>query len=482
MRKLVTTIGFLTLVGQAARAEQHVRIDYVLPSVTVTAGVAQRITKCPPSADDQVTKGETDPDLRVEFAYTVMIAGKMKPRRLVQLDTESGFLVDRETKIHFNDDWYLKDFNGKTTGQGGALVVSLIKAAAGIYGMTANSIHGIGKTLQPALADFALGKPKPPVVYKAKHWYLECTASVTKSLAELGQREEDVAALEARTVAGDVSAATQALLTLRRSQVEALKAKLTINAPLKKGLTPIYDGKGQVTNLLGTIEPPDISPWFQLTQREREVKSLANRGDQPKPQMSDLLAGKLGVPGGLNPYAGLYGYALKVTPEPNLTKWFGCDGADPSGPTCAARVIADQPLPTRDLVYLRPIPANAKLWPCSAKDSCADDGPLAKIKDASGSSDVKLPQLSRLYSMRTGGSIFGGRTVGAEFGSMGEPTMLQYNIGSSGKDVAGILDASIAAAQSIRDAPGAATKRELDQLKNAKDLQALLDELDKSTD
>lgn len=78
---------------------------------------------------------------------------------------------------------------------------------------------------------------------------------------------------------------------------------------------------------------------------------------------------------------------------------------------------------------------------------CPADENWTAGAEAAGSASTKLPQLSRLFSLPTGASIFGGRTVGAEFGPLGEPTIIQYNVGSSGKDVAGVLDASIAAAE-----------------------------------
>jgi len=478
MRRALLACGSVLFSPIAAHAEEHVQIDYALPSVTVSAGVAQRITDCPIAADAQWDLKEGDPGLRIAFAYKVAIAGKAAPRRLVRLDTESGFLVDRETKVHFNDDWYLKDFNGKTTGQGGPLLVSLIKAGVAAYAMTANPILGVGAAATVIKGMPLTEGPDRPVArqhYFARHWYLECQPDVGANLVNLEKRRDDVAGLEARVIGGDTSPATQELLTLRRAQVGELEAALTMNATLKGGLAPALDTNGNIVNLSGQIEAPDLKRWFKVTSVRKEVKAKGFEADDSEPTILALLSKRQPK------LPGIYGYQVSVVPDTKLAAWFGCDPKAVDA-ACAAAVRMDTPLMTRDLVYLRPIPAGVKLWPnpivCAAGTVCAADSSWTAAKDASGSGDVKLPQLSRLYTMRTGGSIFGGRTVGAEFGPMGEPTMLQYNIGSASKDVAGVLDAGVAAAQSARDAQGAATKRKLDELKNARDLQDLLDELD----
>ncbi len=467
-----------TAIPTVAQSDDNVRIDYALPAVNVTAGVAQRITSCPASAEVQAGLLEGDDGLRIGFAYKVAIAGKQRPRRLVRLDTESGFLVDRETKVQFNDDWFLKGFNGKSTGQGGPLLVSLIKAGAAIVAMSANPIIGAG--VAAAGAKPLTEGPDRPVKqphYYATNWYLECQPEVVAKLAELDGRRKDVATLEARIIAGDATTTTQELLTVRRGQVGDLEAALTVNATLKGGLLATIDANGAPVNLTGQIPAPDISRWFRLRSVRKEVKTEADAVTQAEPTIDDMLKGR-------NPrIPGVFGYQVKIAPDETLAKWFGCDPKAADAKTCAAAVLDAEPLNTRDLNYLRPIPASVKLWPnpqyCAVGTVCAADESWIEAKDATGSGEVKLPQLSRLFTMRTGGSIFGGRTVGAEFGSFGEPTMLQYNIGSASKDVASVIDASVAGATTIRDAPGAATKRKLDELKNARDLQDLLDELEK---
>ena len=46
---------------------------------------------------------------------------------LGQIDAASGFLVDRATTIKLSEDGLIKEFNGTATGQGGPLLVSLVK-------------------------------------------------------------------------------------------------------------------------------------------------------------------------------------------------------------------------------------------------------------------------------------------------------------------------------------------------------------------
>ncbi|WP_448659138.1 hypothetical protein ACPVPU_01415 [Sphingomonas sp. CJ99] len=477
MRSFSAALSLL-LIGFPAHARDPVTIDYVVPGVTVTAGVAQRITKCPASADTQAGLATGSEGLRVEFAYKVAIAGKQAPRRLIRLNAETGFLVDRETKVQFNEDWYLKTFNGKTTGQGGPLLVSLVKAGASVMAMSANPILGVGAAagaVRPAVAE-GLDRPVARPRYFATRWYLECQPIVADQLKKLEERREDVAALEARVIGGDASPTTQDLLTARRNEVGTLEAALTINATLKGGLVPALAADASVAKLTGQIPAPDISRWFRVTEVRKEVREARYEITEREPSIAALLQKQ-------DPrIPGLYGYQVRIAPDAKLAAWFGCDPKASAAQACAAEVVRADPLPTRDLVFVRPIPASVKLWPnpapCAAATVCEPDETWIAAADASGSGSVKLPQLSRLFTMRTGGSIFGGRTVAAEFGASGEVTMLQYNIGSGGKDVASVIDAGVSGAQTVRDAEGAATKRKLDELKNARDLQDLLDELD----
>ncbi|WP_415642935.1 hypothetical protein [Sphingomonas antarctica] len=479
MRKSTWAMGYLCVVASPATAREPTVIDYVIPAAKITAGVTQRITRCPPSAETQAAmpKGTTLPG--PGFHYAVLIAGKSTPGRLVHFNTESGFLVDRETKAHFADDWYLKDFNGKTTGQGGPLLVSLIKAGAAAVAMAANPVAGAGVAAAAVgsgrrAAQYRGAKSVPPKHYFAKRWYLECLPDVIEALATLKEQREDVAKLETLVMGGDTSAATQELLTLRRKQVDEAEAGLSVKATVKGGLTPAVNAHGVITNLTGQMDPPKIARWFQAKLAKTEVKAETYANTEADQSVEDLLRRHdRKVPG-------LYGYQVSVVPNAQFQAWFGCK-ADAPGMAGCAESSSVEPLPTRDLVYLRPVPATVSVWPNPAKCAavCPADENWAEGNDASDSIDVKLPQLSRLYTMRTGASIFGGRTVGAEFGPMGEPTMLEYDVGSSGKDVAGVIDAGVGAAQTVRDAPGAATKRKLDQLTNSKALQDLMDEMEK---
>lgn len=475
MRKAVAAVAIAVLQPIGAAAEERVRIDYVLPAVTVAAGVSQRLTHCPASAEEQSTLVGIDPDderLRIGFAYKVAITGKQSPRRLVRLEAETGFLVDRETKVHFQDDLYLKDFNGKTTGQGGPLLVSLIKAAAAGYAMTVNPILGVGVAAASAGGKKALvnGLPQPRQHFYKTKFYLECASEVVARLSQLEKKRQDVADIEARVIAGDATTTMQELLTLRRAQVGELEAALTVNATKK--LTPTLDADGTVANLTGQIGAPEILKWFRVKAVRREVKTAALAGIDTQRSVGDLLGGRR-VPGS-------FGYQVRVTPDARIAGWFGCDAKATDNTGCAY-VSSSAQIETRDLTFARPVPAAVKLWPnprpCPDGTVCDPDDKWTEAADASGSGDVKLPQLSRLFAMRTGGSVFGGRTVGAEFGPMGEPTMLQYDIGGGGKDIAGVVDAGVGGVQTARDAAGAATKRRLDELKNARDLQDLLDEL-----
>jgi hypothetical protein len=95
MRRAVAAAAIAVLQPVGAAAEERVRIDYVLPAVTLAAGVSQRLTHCLASPEEQSTLVGVEPDderLRIGFAYKVAITGKQSLRRLVRLDAETGFL------------------------------------------------------------------------------------------------------------------------------------------------------------------------------------------------------------------------------------------------------------------------------------------------------------------------------------------------------------------------------------------------------
>lgn len=484
MKRLIYVFALVAPTGVAEARNEPVRIDYMLPAASVAAAVQQRITRCSGPASVQFSAQAGDPALDAGFEYDVALSARPTPRRLVSLNAESGFLVDRETKVHFSDDFYLKDFNGKSTGQGGPLLVSVIKAGAAIYAMSANPILGVGlaaasstrlNNLEAFVTVDGLEAPTPPRPRQAyrTQYYLVCTDTVLEDLRLLDARRRDVEALEARVTAGDATPSVQDLLGVRRRQVSEITARLTIGAGADQPLRPRLSPTGAVENVSTRIRPVDISRWFRISSARVPVRAGAPSGVQAKPTVASLLAQRS--------YPGAHGYQVTVKPDDAIARAFGCDPASPGLAACIAEANATDALPTRDLVYARPIPASVRLYPfqahCPEAASCPAAKGWAAGDAASGTANVRLPQLSRLFRLRTGGSIIGGRTVGAEFGTMGEPTMIQYNIGSAGKDVAGILDAGVAAAQTARDSEIAATKRRLDELKSARDLQDLIDEV-----
>lgn len=477
----LAAIVFITPAGVLAAPKEPVRIDYMLPATAISAGVEQRITKCPAPAAERVMIGDdTSEGLRAEFEWKVRLQPSQAPHRLVSLNTESGFLVDRETKVHFADDWYLKDFNGKTTGQGGALMVSLVKAGAAVAAMAANPIVGLGTAAlaaqQSAGAEgfVKTNAPAKQTRYYRKEFYVVCKDDVADRLASLKAARADIAALETRVIAGDVSVPTQDLLTRRREMAADLERRLTITITADKALVPMRVGKN-VTGLSTRITAVDISPWFEVQSIVREVTSSARAGTGAQIDLRSYLASQQ--------FPGIHGYQVEIAVNDTIERHFGCAGAGTPAKVaaCEEDIAAVTPIATRNLIYKRPIPAVAKIYPfaspCAPGSTCPADPNWVDGKKATGTVPVKLPQLSRNFEMRTGGSIFGGRTVGAEFGAMSEPTMLQYNIGSSGKDVAGLVDASVSAAQTIRDADNAAIKRRLEAEKTRGELEALLEKM-----
>ena len=194
MRRLfgLAVLG-LSAFSSVLHAADSVILSYALPKTRVAAGVSQRITRCPPSIAQRKKNATYD----ITFNYTVLIEAKSVPARLVTIDPRSGFLVDRTTKMTFNEDGLtLKEYNATATGQGGPLIVSLIKAAAAVYGMTASPLAFAAAAAPTTIGRFSFLDRRPRAPAKVVRYFLTCRASVVSDLERLDKVRLDITDLE----------------------------------------------------------------------------------------------------------------------------------------------------------------------------------------------------------------------------------------------------------------------------------------------
>ncbi|MBN8842632.1 MAG: hypothetical protein J0H88_05215 [Sphingomonadales bacterium] len=430
--------------------------------------MSQTLVSCP-AADG----ADASPSAGLEIAYDLQIVPKASADRQVVLDGTGGFLVDRKTKITLAEDGTLKSFNGASEGQGGPFLASLIKVAATAYGLGAPALPGAARP--DGMKDYTAPFKGDGKVRKIVAYRLTCKADVQKLVAKLAAVDADIADLETLIAQGLNSPSSDALLAQRKKEALALADQLTL--PVELVLSP-STLNGAATNLVTKSDPTTFAEWFEVAPVEDRVSPLFPV--PAKPSLEQAIASYLTAQNRTPFLVGQYGYQLQITPDARMQNWLGCGNA--AGQTLCTAIDANaDAIRSRDLYYRRPVPASVKLialdQPC-ASAPCADpDDNWIEGKDVAASQSVKLPQLSRLYSLPTGGGgIFGSRAVSAEFGGFGEPLMLSYERGSISGDLAGVMNAGAEAATSIDEARLSATKSRIDRIKARRELEDLLDE------
>jgi len=466
MKKITGTAFLIVLVSWAmpAQARTPAELIYFLPKVKVAASVSQTLVGCP-----DVKESAGDPH-GLEILYDVQIVPKASPDRPVVVDGSGGFLVDRKTKITLAEDGTLKSFNGSSEGQGGPFLSSLVKVAATAYGLSVAPLPtGPGTTTN---ANKTFMKPPRNQVRRVVGYRLGCTTDTEKLVKKLTALDGEIADLETRVAQGTNSPASDALLRQRKAESVALAERLTITAQV--ALAPSPDG--QASTLIGKSDPTKFDTWLTVLP----IEDLVPPNYQPptKPSLEAAIATYLGKQHPTSTLVGQHGYQLQIVPDAAMQTWLGC-GSAAGQKACSNLDREATPIRTRNLYYRRPVPATVKLialdqrctkMPCpDPKDDWTQGGAV------SSKQSIKLPQLSRLYTLPTGGGgIFGSRSVGAEFGGFGEPLMLSYERGSASGDVASVLSAGAEAAESIDKARLEATTSRIDRIKARRELEDLL--------
>lgn len=433
----------------AHAADEKPTLSYALSKARVSAAVAHRITACPPPLDVQIANGA---NYELAFDYTVLIEGKSVPSRLVTVDPTSGFLVDRTTKMTFNEDGLtLKEYNATATGQGGPLIVGLIKAAAAVYGLTANPL-ALAAVAAPVDGPPRMGQAPVRRPVEVTRYYMVCRKAVADGLERLTAVRRQVASLEAQSTSGALAHDQVELLARRRAEVTEIEAGLTITTKAESVISPTLTVAGPGGAMASLVKPADFEQWFEVRQETRKlnpdkVKSSEElRSDDPFTVKGKLasLPGMVRMPDGSEapgPMSGIYGYEVTLALDAQTLSWFSC-GPKTEKPVCGTDDPDEKSITgMRGLVYRRPVVGTVSLQPldqpCTAAGACAAAMPDADGKprwlgrdQASKSGGAKFPQLSRLFVLPTGGSIFGSRAVGATFDPTGTPTMLQFDKGA----------------------------------------------------
>lgn len=458
---LLTGIALTALTATAPALAQkpdplNRQFDYFLPRTVVGAAVTQRITACPVwQSGTRRLEGFT--------LLTAIVLGSetsADPEAKYTVDARAGFLSSRSTKLTLRPDGTLDSFNVESKGQGGAILKSVITAAATVatwgtpamaapIGMVAAGVQRGG---MPRNA-FMLAAP--PVAARAPY---RCNTQVVDALKRLDVLKQEISELEAQTINGAITHA----LEQRRAEEAELTAKLTLPAgigtefdPNRTDFIPGADGNLPVREAM--LPPPRYVTWFQ-----RWDPGLRTYVDATAADTAELVR-LLGVSSPC-PIPGAEGFRATLAADKAM---FGA--------------LAGQPLPAparvqRFVHYRRPVPAQLVVRPFRAAElSEVCKSAAHSPANTRASQWFSLPQLSGTYSFSIGsGGLFGTRQAMVKLDASGAPIALEYGSESGSDDIAAVVDGSVAAGETFRNRQLTANNRAIELITAERSLLELL--------
>lgn len=353
-----------------------------------------------------------------EMAVTTAVKPVYGAGETVRVSASGTLFVDREVKLEFYENGTLKSFNGTSTGQGGKLVAAGIKLAS----FVGSAAIGLPPVATPAVADV-------PV--------LACHDWVEGAIASKASTKTYLNSLESQVVASGLSEKLAGEIASAKERIAALDALLTVKAQ------PVYwTPSGGALAFAGTIKAGDLGTWF---------KSIPNEG-------LDAVLAKAG-------YGQMQAFTLAG----------GFDSTPSPGEIGKGAV--------RSLVYREPATAKISMKPQTpfSMPTGSDPVELALAARAYGATEqsmkVKVPQVGTLVSIPFDGSgIFGSRAVSAAFSESGDLTSIGFANTGGADALAGVVDATTAAATELRDARLNNIKRDIELRTKEKELEDLIDQ------
>jgi len=397
----------------AARESSSKYLTYYLPKAQIAAAVSQRLVRC----ERKKGVGGTEDEIEVETTWTLKARAMPDYGRPIAVDVSSGFLASRTVGMKFNPDGTLVSINAKSTGQGGAVLASVIKLAG--------TIAPIAVGVPPmAINGAAVAEVQPP-----------CHKNINTLLERHAELAGRIDMIEAAIAEGNVSTTQKDLLAVYRLRLLAIEKELTITRTAE-GLN------AQVACLKAYEKDPDCKP-----QGEVLIAAFGYENWFPNQAVSAK-----DIPGSK------YGFVVRWAGSAEAAKSFDSDKG--------SRQRVDD---FKQLVYLRPVPAILIGTPCADLPKDNNCTPDENSPHVSASLEFALPQLSPPFALPVGSAgIFGSREVAASFDSWGRPTELTYGSDPGGAAFAGAIDAIGATATSIHNAELNAIKHEV-ELEEAKE-------------
>ncbi|MFM5954476.1 MAG: hypothetical protein ACKOPE_09265 [Novosphingobium sp.] len=368
---LVGAIAVLAPAAAHAGASREYHLGYFLPKTVVAAKLAQRIVACP---------SPENPDGEYESRGVIVAKAVPDYTKFFQLDAKAGFLAKRTTELNLNADGTIASANATVEGQGGPLLLSLIKTVA--------SVGGLGARDVPA----ATGSPGA----------LTCSARISGLIKRRNDKAAAIEALEARQAREGLAAGETELLKRSRDDLEALDDALTLTSNPAK--VDDQSDSGSVA-----IAPIDYSPWF------------GEIGDKQRARIPGGAGATLSWEVNLKAKQSLRSAATSLDPNP--------------GPNSA--VYYRRPVPVAVKLVPLALTCPGASDPCSTAE---DVRPTAAGLYADLNAD--MPQLSGYFRLPIGrGGLFGSRQIAVTFDESGAPTQLKYGSESGSAEMAAQIDA-----------------------------------------
>lgn len=393
---ICTTLALSTVIAPLANAKDKPEVHYFLSRTNVSVSVEMTLVSCPAEGGDL-------PEVSVD--WTVNAEGAPDPDGMVRVDVSSGFLAKRSNAFEFYPNGTLAAFNGKSEGQGGAIIGSILKTVSTIAPLVAGS---------PSRGASTPGTWSAPIPGNA----LYCREGVRNVLEAISVTKSEIRALEDRVLLKTATSAEIDLLDRKRKKRVALVDSLTFRAPAEFGV------QGRTSNWIGKVALPKLlGEWFS-------------------PKSGDAGAGA--VPFDKTEMVGLAGFGVTINPKDNQI---------------TEKLKNDKTLDTkiaRNLVYRQPALAKVSVTPldCPVGHDCTEVLPL----------DAPLPigQWGGIRSLPVGSAgLFGSREAAASFDQFGTPLKLSYGSDGGASEIGASLEAAGNTATAIADAETAALEREV---------------------
>lgn len=412
MNKLAITIVLAISSTALARPASAQEISYHLPRGAILAGYKWQLKKCPTLQDQSVI-----------VSHGPNIKGDYEKGELVRINPRSPFLGSRKIVLTYHENGTIKTINAEGEGKGGVVIASLLKTAAGFVGIKGNLLS-------------QSEEPTPPTLTA------QCTASTFEKVERWTLVSNRIEQLQGRVAAGEVLTGVQKALYDSDLKEEAELAKaLTIMAAADRfDRLPDTWPRNERSELLATyiaisaVSRPDFSKWFEGNV-SGAIETPVNFCARYSVKLSDVFEST----------------PLAQTAAPDFTK------------------VQNR------FLYRRPVPVLVELIQTSpAADRAADCTAISAKPTVFEKRTIAIPQLSgAFFTLPIGSGAFENKAIAAEFTPEGRAVSMSYSSTGAGANIAEALAGGLAAAQALRDADLAETKRQIERIKAENELEAL---------